>query len=201
MYICAARNEPAARAAFTAENLVVRYARGARYMGGFIGSPSALKGWIKPKVEEWCESVKIMEDIARRYPQAAHYGLTTSLQNEWQHVCQTVPGAGAYMDPLEAVLSSFLSSLLDAPLDEDGKLRTLLGHKVKQAGMGIPNPTAAADRAYEASRDASGNLIAALKQQLDIDVTEHKRQVARACKKARSDREDPERAECTQRCK
>ena len=91
------------------------------------------------------------------------------------------------MDPLEAALSSFLSTLLDAPFDDDGRLRTLLGHKVKQAGMGIPNPTAFAAKAYQTSRGACENLIAALKQRLDIDVAEHKRQVAHARKKGRED--------------
>ncbi len=99
---------------------------------------------------------------------------------------------GAYMDLLKAALSSFPSSLLDAPLDKDGKLWTLFGHEVKQMGMGIPNPTAAADRGYETSYDASRILIAALRQRLDIGVVEHKRQVTRACKKACSDREDAE---------
>ena len=166
-------------------------------MGGFLGSPSALKAWIEPQVEEWCGSVQILEEIAQRYPQTAYYGLAVSLQNEWQHVCRTVPGVGAYMDPLEAALSSFLSTLLDAPFDDDGRLRTLLGHKVKQAGMGIPNPTAFAAKAYQTSRGACENLIAALKQRLDIDVAEHKRQVARARKKGREDREEAEQLEVT----
>ena len=115
-------------------------------MGGFIGSPLALKGWIELQVKEWCKSDKIMENIARRYPQAAHYGLSTSLQNEWQYVCQTVSGARTYMDQLEATLWSFLPTMLDVLLDEDGKLWALIGHKVEQAGMGNLNPKATADR-------------------------------------------------------
>ena len=41
------------------------------------------------------------------------------------------------------------------------------------------------------------NLIAALKQRLDIEVAEHKRQVARARKKGREDREEAKQLECT----
>jgi len=138
IYVCSAQEEPAARAAFQSRGHTLEYSRGERYLGGFVGSHSALEAWIRPRVEQWCEAVTIMEDIAKRYPQTAYYGLAISLQNEWQHVCRTVPTAGAFLDPLEKALSSFLSTMLDAPLDEE--LRTLLGHKVKQAGMGISKP-------------------------------------------------------------
>ena len=84
-------------------------------------------------------------------------------------------GAGAYLEPLEDALASFLSTLLDAPLDDDGKLRTLLGHKVKQAGMGIPKPTKFAASVFETSLSAYSKLIRSLRHRIDIDMDAHKR--------------------------
>ena len=101
-------------------------------------------------VEDCVRVVRAGQDLGGNrpaIPQTAYYGIAGSLQNEWQHVCRTVSGVGAYLDPLEAALSSFLSTLLDTPLDDDGKLQTLLGHKVKQARIGIPNLTAFTARA------------------------------------------------------
>ena len=81
-------------------------------------------------------------------------------------------------------------------MDAAGDLRTLLGHKVKQAGMGIPKPTVSATTAFETSKEACQLLISSLKQRLDIDVEAHKQQVARARNTAVADREAVEKAEC-----
>ena len=195
-YVCEAREEPAVRQVFDAFDLQIEFSRGERYLGGFLGSQRAKVDWVRPQVEEWCRAVAIMEDIARRYPQTAYFGLAVSLQNEWQHVCRTVPGVELLMEPLEAALASFLSTLLDVEMDARGDLRTLLGHKVKQAGMGIPKPTVSAKTAFQTSEEASQLLISSLKLRLDVDVVQHKAQVARARNTAVADRETVEKAEC-----
>ena len=76
VYICAARDEPTDSTAFEAENLMVGYGRLYWLSLGFVGL------WIEPQVEQWSESVKILEDIDRRYPQTAYYCLAVSLQNK-----------------------------------------------------------------------------------------------------------------------
>ena len=96
-----------------------------------MGTEKEKATWLEPKVEEWCKTIRAMEDIARQSPQTAYYGVVVSLQNEWQHICRTVPGAGTYMEPVEDALSSLISTLLDATLDDDGKLCTLLSHNLK----------------------------------------------------------------------
>jgi hypothetical protein len=195
-YVCSAEDEPKVREVFEAFGLRIQFSRGQRYLGGFLGSQGAKVDWLRPQVEEWCRAVSVLEDIARRYPQTAYFGLAVSLQNEWQHVCRTVPGVELMMEPLEEALSSFLSTLLDVDMDAAGDLRTLLGHKVKQAGMGIPKPTVSAKTAFKTSEEASQLLISSLKQRLDVDVDRHKAQVARARNTAVADREAVEKAEC-----
>ena len=196
LYVCDAREQAAAREIFDHYGVDIKFAQGGQYLGGFVGTEKEMAAWLEPKVEEWCMAVKTMEDIARRYPQTAYYGVAASLQNEWQHICRTVQGAGAYLEPLEDALASFLSTLLDAPLDDDGKLRTLLGHKVKQAGMGIPKPTVSAESVFETSLSACSELIRSLRHRIDIDTDAHKQQVGAARNAARAERESIERSEC-----
>ena len=74
-YVCEAREEPAVRQVFDAFGLQIEFSRGERYLGGFLGSQEAKVDWIRPQVEEWCCVVAIMENIARRYPQTAYFGL------------------------------------------------------------------------------------------------------------------------------
>ena len=181
---------------FGSRGLNIQYSRGQRVLGGFIGTSAATVDWILPKVDEWCAAVKILENIAKRYPQTAYYGLAVSLQNEWQHICRTVPHVGELMGPLEEALCSFLSTLLDVQLGEDGELRRLLSHKVKQAGMGILIPTESAEVAFATSTAASEMLVNALRQGLDLDIEEHQRTVQRARKKAIKERVRKESEEC-----
>ena len=195
-FICDAKDEAAARRVFESRGLNIQYSRGERVLGGFIGTSAATVDWIQPKVEEWRQAVKILENIAKRYPQTAYYGLAVSLQNEWQHICRTVPHVGEFMGPLEEALCSFLSTLLDVPLGEDGQLRRLLSHKVKQAGMGILIPTESAEVAFATSTAASEMLVNALRQGLDLDIEEHQRTVQQARKKAIKERVRKESEEC-----
>ena len=113
-----------------------------------------MEAWLepKPKVEQWTEAVRTLSDITRKYPQPAYAGLTMSLQQEWQYVSWVVPGAGQYMHPIEDALhhKKFLPNLLDATMD--GDLRKLRGQRVKNAGLGIPNPVEMAGEQHMMSK-------------------------------------------------
>lgn len=75
------------------------------------------------------------------------------------------------MEPLEQALISFLSTLLDLPVDEE--LRTLLGHKIKQAGLGIPNPTKFAEVAHDISKRTCRQIVSSLRHNYDLNIQEH----------------------------
>ena len=102
------------------------------------------------------------------------------------HVCRTVPGAGAFLGPVETALCSYLSNMLDVPLDADGELRKLLGQKVKQGGMGIQNPTTLAEGWLETSLEVSEALISALKSGVDVNVEQHEISVRATRNQARA---------------
>ena len=105
------------------------------YLGGYIGSDANNAAWMEDKVELWVHSIEVLERIGQHYPQSAYYGMSMSLQNEWQRVCPIVPGAGLMLGPVEEALKSFLFTLLEFGRDERGNLRELLGHRVKMLGL------------------------------------------------------------------
>jgi hypothetical protein len=187
--LCSEEAEPFARHSFEEKGLEIQYTRGTRYLGAHIGAETEKAAWLLPNVEQWTEAVATLEKISARYPQTAFYGLAVSLQNEWMHVCRTVPGAGAYLGPVETALCSYLSNMLDVPLDADGELRKLLGQKVKQGGMGIQNSTTSAEGWLEISLEASEALISALKSGVDVNVEQHETSVRATCNQARAARE------------
>ena len=92
-HICSEAEEPAAMAAFDAEGLQVRFTRGQRYVGGYIGSAETQEEWLAPMMVKWTEAVKTFAAVAGKYPQTTYAGFAMCLQLEWQYVCQTTPFA------------------------------------------------------------------------------------------------------------
>ena len=115
-------------------------------------------------------------------------GIATSLQAEWQYLCRCVPGVGRHLAPVEdAIKTLLIPALLELPLDHvQAELRTLLSHGVKAGGMNLRNPEEGADRLFEASKEASGILVASLRDRTPLDSVAHGTQVrgarAAACK-------------------
>jgi hypothetical protein len=110
--------------------------------------------------------------VARRFPQTAYAGLVKSLQMEWQYLQRGTPGATDSFAPVEAALaSSFLPALLEESEAGVAKLRALLELSVRQAGTGLPNPRAKAERGLNASRESTATLTASLLQGTPLDAT------------------------------
>ena len=85
--ICPLATEAAAKAIFEEEGLSVKYCRGHRYVGGYVGSLAMKDRWVEPMVEKWVGGIKALAKVARKYPQSAYFGFSQSLQAEWQYLC------------------------------------------------------------------------------------------------------------------
>ena len=78
-----------------------------------------------------------------------------SLQVKRQYLMRTVLGCGEYMVPVEEALSNkFLTKLLGLK-SISGRLRKLLALGAKRSGLGIPNPTDAAEKSIRLYRRAA----------------------------------------------
>ena len=192
--ICPLADEEAAKAEFTAKNLPVKFCRGHRYVGGFVGSRAMQDRWVDPMVEKWVESIQALAKVAVRYPQSAYAGFSQSLQSEWQYLCRCVPGVEAHLGPVEVAIEQLLiPALMDMGSGEVTKeFRQLLANGVKQGGLNLRNPAAGAARLFQGSSEASKVLVKSLMTASALDSVEHKQCVRQAGAKARKERVESE---------
>ena len=135
---------------------------GSRYLGEYLGPRDQLEAWVKPQVEAWAHGVMVLGKIARRHPQLAYAGLGILLQLEWQYLQRTVPGVGTMTGPIEEALREKFFPALFGGEEINANFRKILGHNVKQGGLGIPEPWLSAESAYNTSKAASTELVDSL---------------------------------------
>lgn len=193
-HICPAEEEEAARNAFEAMGLSVRFSRGQRYVGGFVGARERLREWLGPMVREWVAAIHTLAAVAKRYPQTAYVGLVASLQGEWQYVSRVIPHISNDLQPIEdAIRTVFIPALFGGkPVRVTDEFRQLLGNSVKKAGLGIRNAVASADRLFEASEAATALLVDSLLNGTDLGIESHRQCVRSAAAKMRKERLEEE---------
>ena len=171
---------------------MIRFTRGTRYLGGFIGSDSLKQQWLEESCAKWAAAVRTLAKLAPKWPQTAYAGLTMVLQNKWQYVQRVVRDAGSHFAPVEmAIRDAFLPALLGVPKDAiSGQFRELLSITVKQGGLGVRNPVENAAHVYDTSAGAAGHLVESmLDLSLEFNVGEHNHKVRRRCQHGRNERD------------
>ena len=104
-YLCKAEDKAVARTAFAAKGFTkVKFCRGHRYLGGYLGAKEEVDAYLKEKVETWVEAVKTMAHIADLFPQAVYAIFAFCLQDEWQYVQRVITDTGQYFALLEEVI-------------------------------------------------------------------------------------------------
>lgn len=182
--ICPRRDEDKAKEILATRSMPLKFSRGQRYVGGFVGSDMIRERWVAPMVEKWVAGIV-------EYPQSAYVGLTQCLQPEWQYVCRVDPGVGPLLQPVEdALVSSFLPALFDFKQNQQitDSFRELLGNAVKQGGLAIRNPTVGASRLHQQSVESVDQLVESLVSNGDLDNKSHAVTVRAASSKARAER-------------
>ena len=166
---------------------------GSRYVGGFIGSPEAQQEWLDPKIQQWVHGVETLAKVARRFPQTAYAGLAKSLQQEWQYLQRVTEGVADRFAPVEAAISSsFLPALLSEAEAGTAALRELLALSVRQAGLGIPDPRATAEKCHLSSKKCTGTHTASLLEGQTLDAGAYAAESARLRRDLRKEREEAE---------
>ena len=151
----------AAKAKFA--HLGFKVVTGARYLGGHVGTVESKEKWVSDKVKTWTEAVRSLSRVAQSSPQAAFAGLQKSLQSEWIHLQRVTDGIQDSFAPIEdAISSTFLPALLNAPPDQPTSLRDLLALPVKYGGIGLVNPTTTAERHHHRSTTCTSVLADAI---------------------------------------
>ena len=72
---------------FERRGLHMRFTRGHRYLGSFLGSRSAAKKeWVVSLIQAWTRCVETLAEVARWNPQSAFVGFAFCLHCEWGYV-------------------------------------------------------------------------------------------------------------------
>ena len=78
-------------------------------------------------------------------------------QMEWQYLQRTVPRVGILMGPIEEALKEKFFPALFGWEEINANFQQIIGHSLKHAGLGIPDPQLSEESAYNTSKANSGN--------------------------------------------
>ena len=84
------------------------------------------------------------------------------MQLEWKYLQRTVPRVGTLIGPIEEALREKFFPALFGGEDINADFRQILGHSVKNGGLGIPDPWFSAEIAYNTSKASSRELVDSL---------------------------------------
>ena len=83
IYICKGEDEQTARSAFDEFNLNVKFVRGHRYLGSYLGCRTLKEDYdVQAKVDTWTSAASRLALIAVKYLQSVYIGYTFCLQSE-----------------------------------------------------------------------------------------------------------------------
>ncbi len=92
---------------------------------------------------------------AENFPQSAYMAFTMSLQSEWKFLQRLIPGSSAWFGELNDVIKrEFIPALLARRQFSETEME-LFEFPVRWGGLGILDPTKAAQSSYELSFSAT----------------------------------------------
>ena len=85
---------------------------GKRHLGAVIGTAENKTTYMEEKVEEWCNRLKNLANIAKAQPQAAYIAYTHGEQHRYTYFLRTIEGISELFKPLDEVINNnFLPAL------------------------------------------------------------------------------------------
>jgi hypothetical protein len=81
----------------------------AKYLGGFIGGPAAVRQLLDAKVEDLCQQLTFYTDMAKSFPQSALSLVQYSLMQKVNHLQRVCPAAQEGLQVCEEQLRDLFS--------------------------------------------------------------------------------------------
>ena len=132
---------------------------GKRHLGASIGSNEFRKEYATEKINEWCDEMKKLSEIALLEPQAAFAAFTHGELHKFSYFLRTIPGMEEYLQPLDSIITDlFIPSLLGATISENE--RQIFQQTIKDGGLGIPVLVEKAKTDFESSTIITAPLAA-----------------------------------------
>ena len=91
----------------------IKFADGARHLGGVIGASSFIENYVTEKISGFCKEIELLSHVAETSPQAAHAANVHGLRHSWRFLQRTVQDVSKAFEPLETVIKQrFIPALL-----------------------------------------------------------------------------------------
>ena len=129
-----------------------------------MGSSTGRNEYIQQKVLSWVHRVDCLSEATGSQPQDAYAALTKSLSFEWTFVQRVAQECGDLFELVEGMIcDKFLPQLLGSEFTPEH--RAVFALLVKFVGLGIPNPTTTAKKAFQTSKRAASHFKDAISGQ------------------------------------
>ena len=131
---------------------------GKRHLGAMIGSAGYKKEYATEKVDQWCNEMRKLAEIAISEPQAAFAAYTRGEMQKFNYFLRTIPNMEDFLAPLDKVIDDeFLPALLRETVSDTD--RELFKLPIRDGGLGIPILTQKAVIDCKLSIDISAPLV------------------------------------------
>ena len=144
---------------------------GVRHMGAVIGSECYKEEYVSKKVEKWIQDIEQLAQIAKDEPQAVLSSYTKAVSHRWTYVQRTIPNTKHLFAPLEnAIRDKLIPSIVGRSVSDIE--RRIFALPVRMGGLGLTDPSKAADLEFNASMTITANLTRIIRAQ-DKDLTNY----------------------------
>ena len=131
---------------------------GQRQLGAALGSEDFRTEYVTKKVKGWIEEVKTLAKAAESDPHSAYAAFTYGMVHKWGFFQRTIPAPPSLYQPLEDVLKVLFIPKITGRGISDLE-RSLLALPCRLGGIGIPNPVATAEQAFNDSVHITRPLV------------------------------------------
>ena len=130
---------------------------GKRHLGAALGTNDFKISYMTEKVDEWCEKMRSLAEIAKSQPHAAYAAYIHGEQHKYTYFLRTIKDTSDLLKPLDDIISNqFIPSLFGTGISPND--RDLFAIPIKDGGLGPRIWQKQADDSYTTSKSVTQPL-------------------------------------------
>ena len=159
---------------------------GKRHLGAALGKDSFRKSYVKEKVNDWIEEIKVLSNIAKTEPKSAYAAFVSGFKHKISYVMRTIPDVKEQLKPLDQVIATeFITSITNGIVCSYN-LRKLIALPPKLGGLGIPIFSEISDTEYQNSQKLTQHLATnIINQEVLLNESEETKKIKNEIKSAK----------------
>ena len=147
---------------------------GRRYLGGAIGGPDFVSGYLEGLIQEWLEHLELLTTFTVSQPHAAYAAFVHGLSAKWSNFQRVIPAEQSAFAPLEKALKQKVLPALTGQTAISLDTRRLLAEQIstptynpafpsRLGGLGIRDPVTTSVHEQQTSKIVARALTEAVK--------------------------------------